>query len=319
MTRIQAACSCASLALACALGSGIAARAQPMADNAAGSINLGARGGIAFGAPARPAPAQSEPAQDRPESPVEFNFRAGLATDYVYRGVTLSAHQPAAGAAFEVAHGIFYAAGSVATVKLPSQPVAEIATTGGIRPKWGSVQFDFSATHFAYPNETPPAGVTAGIDYWEAIARADTRINELLTIAGGFAYSPNVSNTGAWSSYAAVGVGLDLPGSVMPQDLGASVTAGVGYSWFGSQSPALGGFPLPAYLNWNAGMTVTYQKLNLDLRYYDTNLSRENCFVFTGDPSATLGGRPNAITNPAGLMSNWCSATFVAKYWFAFN
>jgi hypothetical protein len=24
------------------------------------------------------------------------------------------------------------------------------------------------------------------------------------------------------------------------------------------------------------------------------------------------------VTNPAGLVSNWCGATFVAKAWFAF-
>jgi hypothetical protein len=66
-------------------------------------------------------------------------------------------------------------------------------------------------------------------------------------------------------------------------------------------------------------VTFTYKNLNLDLRYYDTNLSKEDCFVFTGDPNAILGGRPNFITNPDGFVSQWCSATFVAKYWFAFN
>jgi hypothetical protein len=64
-----------------------------------------------------------------------------------------------------------------------------------------------------------------------------------------------------------------------------------------------------------AGVTFTYKVLNLDLRYYD---SQENCFVFTGDPNARPGGRVDLITNPAGLVSNWCGATFVAKAWFAF-
>ena len=42
-------------------------------------------------------------------------------------------------------------------------------------------------------------------------------------------------------------------------------------------------------------------------------------FVFTGDPNAAPGGRPNPITNPAGLVSQWCSAAFVAKYFIAFD
>ena len=135
----------------------------------------------------------------------------------------------------------------------------------------------------------------------------------------GYAYSPDVSNTGAWSQYAAAGIGYDVPGRSLPQNLAVSFTAATGYSWFGNQAAQLGGFPLPAYLNWQAGVTFTHKAFNLDLRYYDTNLSKENCFVFTGDPNARPGGRVNLVTNPDGLVSNWCGATFVAKVWFAFN
>jgi len=79
--------------------------------------------------------------------------------------------------------------------------------------------------------------------------------------------------------------------------------------------PQLGGFALPAYLNGQAGVTFSYKSFNLDLRYYDTDLSKENCFVFTTPaiPNATPGGRFNSITNPDGLMSRRCS---VAKLWF---
>jgi len=312
MARMRPPCICASLALV--LASWAPACAQAPAGNAAGGIDLGARGGIALDARSR-----TPPAQDRADSPFEFSVRAGLATDYVYRGVTLSARQPAGGAAFELTRGMFYGGAGIASVRLPTQPAAEVTLNGGVRPKLGDVQFDFGVSYFAYPGEALPSGVTAGINYWEAVARADTSLGELLRVAGGFAYAPNVSNTGAWGTYAAFGLGLDLPGTLMPQDISASVTAGAGYSWFGNQSAALGGFPLPAYLNWNAGVTFTYKKLNLDLRYYDTNLSKENCFVFTGDPNAAPGGRPNSITNPAGLTSQWCSAAFVAKYFIAFD
>jgi hypothetical protein len=108
-----------------------------------------------------------------------------------------------------------------------------------------------------------------------------------------------------------------LPRNALPQNVTASLTGSAGYSWFGNQSAALSGFPLPAYLNWNAGVTFARQVFNLDLRYYDTNLSKENCFVFTGDPNAAPGGRIDPVTNPQGLVSGWCSATFVAKFWFA--
>ena len=144
-------------------------------------------------------------------------------------------------------------------------------------------------------------------------------IGKSVRVGGGYAYAPNVSNTGAWSQYAAFGMGYDVPARRLPLNIDVSFTAGAGYSWFGNQSAALGGFALPAYLNWQAGVTLTHKILNLDLRYYDTNLSKEDCYVFTGDPNARPGGRANPITNPDGLMSRWCSATFVAKLWFALN
>ena len=56
---------------------------------------------------------------------LEFSARAGAATDYIYRGTTLSDHGPAAGAAFEARFGQLYAGTTVATVKLPTQPAAD--------------------------------------------------------------------------------------------------------------------------------------------------------------------------------------------------
>lgn len=198
-------------------------------------------------------------------------------------------------------------------VKLPNEHAIELTTATGVRPKLWNIDWDFGWTYFAYPGGTP-AGPS--IDYWEVGGRADTKLTDSLHVAAGFAYSPNFSNTGAWSKYAAFGLGIDLPSSVLPKDVAASVTAGVGYYWFGNQSAALGGFALPAYYNWNAGLTFKRKIFSLDLRYYDTNLSKENCFVFTGDPNASPGGQINPLTNPEGLTSGWCSATFVAKFGF---
>jgi uncharacterized protein (TIGR02001 family) len=282
------------------------ARAQTPEVSAGGAIGLGNRGWSA-----------SETSHATSANELEFSARAGFASDYIYRGTTLSDHGPAAGAAFEARFGPLYAGTTVATVKLPTQPFAEFTFAGGIRPTIATIDFDFGMTYFAYPGERLPGDT--GINYWEAVIRGDRSIGEGVRVAGGYAYSPNVSNTGAWSQYVAAGVGYDLPGRLLPQNLGVSFTAAAGYSWFGNQAPQLGGFPLPAYLNWQAGVTFTHKAFNLDLRYYNTNLSKENCFVFTGDPNARPGGRVDLVTNPAGLVSNWCGATIVAKAWFAFN
>ena len=260
----------------------------------------------------------AEPNRTTSANEFDFSARAGFATDYIYRGTTLSDHGPAAGAAFEARFGPVYAGTTVATVKLPTEPLAEFTFAGGIRPKIATIDFDLGMTYFAYPGERLP-GETNGINYWEAVIRGDRSIGEQFRVAAGYAWSPNVSNTGAWSQYVAAGAGYDVPPRLLPQNLGISFTAAAGYSWFGNQAQQLGGFPLPAYLNWQAGVTFTHKAFNIDLRYYDTNLSKENCFVFTGDPNARPGGRVDLVSNPDGLVSNWCGATFVAKAWFAFN
>jgi uncharacterized protein (TIGR02001 family) len=282
------------------------ARAETPEVSPGGAIGLGNRGWAA-----------AETNRATSVNELEFSTRAGFASDYIYRGTTLSDHGPAAGAAFEARFGALYAGTTVATVKLPTQPAAEFTMAGGIRPKISNIDFDLGVTYFGYPGERLP-GETHGINYWEAAIRGDRSIGESIRIAGGYAYSPNVSNTGASSQYVAAGLGFDLPSRLLPQNLGVSFTTAAGYSWFGNQAPHLGGFPLPAYLNWQAGVTFAYKVFNLDLRYYDTNLSKENCFVFTGDPNARPDGRVDLVTNPAGLVSNWCGATIVAKAWFAF-
>jgi uncharacterized protein (TIGR02001 family) len=275
-------------------------------------INLGGRGWGAAEA------ARTTPIPDRAPEAIQFSVKAGMASDYIYRGVTLSDRSPAVGAGIEATYRWLYAGATVASVKLPTQPSAEITVSGGVRPTLGPVEFDLGITYFAYPGETP-GGPTNGIEYWEAAFRAVAPVGESIRVAAGYAYSPDVSNTGAWSQYAAAGFGFEIPARLLPRDIGVSFTTAAGYSWFGRQVLALGGFELPAYLNWQAGVTFSHKFLNLDLRYYDTNLSKENCFVFTGDPNAAPGGRINPITNPDGLMSGWCSATVVAKLWFELN
>jgi uncharacterized protein (TIGR02001 family) len=293
----------------------IAAYAQSRDDNASGSIDISNSGGIA-----NQSSAPAAVSQDRNGIPIRFSARAGFASDYVSRGTTESAHQPAMGAVFEAALGPAYVGSATTSVKLPNKAEAEVTMSSGIRPKIANVDLDFGWTYYFYPaGGSPPAGTLANIDYVEFVARGSTDFGELVHFAAGSGYSPSYSNTGAWSDYSAFGVALDMPRKFLPPDLTATFSGGAGYFWFGNQSASLGGFPLPDYLNWNLGLTLVRKEIHLDLRYYDTNLSKEQCFVLTGDLTGGFGGQVNPVSNPLGRVSTWCSATFVAKVWYAFN
>ena len=73
------------------------------------------------------------------------------------------------------------------------------------------------------------------------------------------------------------------------------------------------GVPYTSYLNWDAGLAFTWKVFTLDLRYYDTNLTKAQCNVFTSDQGATFAPGNVTAQNPGGLGSNWCGAAFIAK------
>ena len=147
------------MAATAALGQGPTSTTQAASS---GAINLGGRGWSA--AESRHA------ASDGGKNQLEFEFRGGLASDYIYRGVTLSDRKPAVGAAIEATYALLYGGVTVASVKLPTQPAAEISMSGGIRPTLGKIDLDLGVTYFRYPGEDP-ATLSKGIDYWEAAIR----------------------------------------------------------------------------------------------------------------------------------------------------
>src|SRR5690349_4862633 len=116
------------LAMAFVCGLGLAmqadgARAQDLgltpASSAGGAINLGGRGWSGS--------ESKHTVPDSAKSTLEFEVRGGLASDYVYRGVTLSDRRPAVGMAIEATYNLLYAGVAVASVRLPTQPAAEIS------------------------------------------------------------------------------------------------------------------------------------------------------------------------------------------------
>ena len=76
---------------------------------------------------------------------------------------------------------------------------------------------------------------------------------------------------------------------------------------------------MPSYTNGSLGISFDYEPFGLKFLYSNTNLTKENCFVFTGDPGAGPGGVIDPITNPTGLRSNWCGPAFVGTLSWEFS
>jgi uncharacterized protein (TIGR02001 family) len=279
---------------------------------------------IAPGAPALAGdlPGACDAKEPTAGKPFDITVGGEFNSNYIYRGVTLSALQPAVGASIEIDRGPFYFTFEPHSVKLPTNPSAELGFGAGFcKEVVKNVKIDIGVSYLYYPGETPTPPVTS-TSYGEAHATISIEPTTILTLAATYAYSPNYSNTGAWEHYVEGTFEIDMKKvfpRLLPKEIEWSLAGAVGHSWFGNQSADLGGFPLPAYTHWSLGISFNYDPFTLDVSYHNTNLTKENCFVFTGDPNATPGGAIDLITNPMGLRSNWCGPAFVGTLSYEFS
>jgi hypothetical protein len=158
----------------------------------------------------------------------------------------------------------------------------------------------------------------SNLSFWEVYGKATYTFSDMVAVTADVYYSPSWTNTGASGLFASGILKLTAPSAWFPKDWGAYFQGEFGYYWIGTTDSfyATPSFPAginyPDYATWNLGVAITWKVFTLDLRYWDTNLSKGDCAVLTSAHTATLGGAFSP-TNPAGLVSNWCSAWFVAK------
>jgi hypothetical protein len=253
----------------------------------------------------------------------------------------------------------WYAGISGESIDFPNRAAAEIDFYGGFRPTFDKLALDFGVWEYYYPggecfngDTTTPCGppgsagpiflpngnAAKGVaSFTEIYGKATYTINDQWATGIQEWYSPSVANTGADGWYTVGNLTFTAPGSWFPANsgLGGYISADLGYWALGTSdrfyctiavgaAGCSGAFPggvkYTSYWNWDAGFGWTYKAFTLDLRYYDTNLTKAECNVFTSDQTATPGG-PGAVTaqNPGGLASNWCGAAYIAKLSFAAN
>lgn len=283
-----------------------------------------------------------------PPPPVSYNpwdiaIGGALMTDYNFRGISQSARGAAGTAYIEgrykpIKDVEFYAGSQAWTVKLPTDPTAEVDLYGGVRLTWDKWLIDLGVMYYLYPVERQVDGGIAGCtscvvlpngnttlaqtDFLEFYGKLTYTFNDNFSATGAVYYTDNYLNTGASGTYYS-GI-LKYTGTALPSGWNWYVSGELAYYDLGTTNwnaiafpgPNFTGWDLPSYATWNAGIGFTYKAMTLDLRYYDTNLSKEECNVLTADPGATFGGTPIPITNVNGLQSKWCGAAFIGKLSF---
>ena len=271
-----------------------------------------------------PAPA---PAEVKAPVPIDLAFGFRIATDYNFRGISQSNHDPSpqAYAELQLFDNFLYFGTNYYRVDLPTKPQAEIDLTGGIRPKLGPLTFDFGYTYYYYPDErrlinyfttvpytlpdgtaflAPPFFTPKNTDFLELAAKVSWAINDQWTVGGGVFYAWDWLGTGAPGVYTNATAKWTLPeGAFGGLPSGFAVSGEIGHYSLGRVNPWLGGLNLKDYLYWNAGLSYTWKNFTLDLRYHDTDLNKTECFLNTTDPRGLFTGSGQ---------SNWCGTRFIA-------
>src|SRR5215469_7634956 len=91
-----------------------------------------------------------------PPSPWDVAFGGALMNDYIFRGITQSAHKPSFAAYVEPRYNItkdiqLYAGISGESIDFPNHAAAEIDFYGGIRPTFDKLAFDLGVWYYYYP------------------------------------------------------------------------------------------------------------------------------------------------------------------------
>jgi uncharacterized protein (TIGR02001 family) len=295
---------------------------------------------------------KAPPAAAPPPSPWDVAITAALMTDYNFRGVTQSNHRPSTQAGFELRYNWnanlqSYAGISGESIDFPNRAAAEIDFYAGIRPTLDKLALDFGFWEYYYPDGqcfnavslcsafgggpavalSLPNGNTVVQDesFYEWYAKGTYTLSDQWSVAAQVWYSPNVLDTGAYGVYYTGNLTFTAPSTWFQDGLGMYASADIGWWELGTSNAfyAVPAFPAgvsyTSYANWDAGIGFTYKAFTLDMRYYDSNLTKAECNVFTSDQGATFSASNVTLQNPGGLGSNWCSAAFIAKLSFATN
>ena len=195
---------------------------------------------------------------------------ATFTTDYMFRSISQTSSGPAVQPEFDLTYGMFYAYIWGSNVNVPGAEGIEIDYGAGITPKWGGIDFNFAALEYTYPGGS-------SLDYLELRSSAAYTFGEKLTLSIGNWWSPDNFGLGTTSDAVEGGASYAFAGKLF-NFFSPSISGALGYQSFESV--------LADYTYWNAGLTLGFlDRWSADVRYYDSDMNRADCFTLAGGRS----------------------------------
>ncbi|WP_269714182.1 TorF family putative porin [Caulobacter sp. NIBR2454] len=179
------------------------------------------------------------------------SFNAGVARDYVFRGVSQTDENPQVFGGVDATAGQFYAGAWASNVDYSDSTDAEVDLYAGFRPQAAGWSFDVGAVAYLYPGQ--PDG--ADYDYVEAKIAASRAVGPA-TVGGAVFWSPDFFGVEDEATYAEANISYPVAEKI-------TLSGALGRQWVTSSSD---------YTTWNIGATWAFaDHLALDLRYHDTD------------------------------------------------
>jgi uncharacterized protein (TIGR02001 family) len=288
-----------------------------------------------------------------PPNPWDVAFGAGLTSDYIFRGITQSNHNPSVNAYFEPRYNVspylqLYAGVAGSSISFPNRAAAEIDGYAGIRPTFGPLSLDFGGIVYWYPGGTCYNGSVApvfGTDclqngylpingnvikkdltFWEVYAKGTYAVNDQVSFGGTAFYSPSVLNSGANGTYVTGGAKFSAPSAALPEGWGLYLSGEAG-KWFLGTSDAFYctqvGVPGCTAPFPNGIPYKSYTTWNVGIAITKSVFTLGFRYFDTdmnkGDCNAFTSDNTARFTgdftsiNPGGFGSSWCGASFVVS------
>ncbi|MDP1736023.1 MAG: TorF family putative porin [Caulobacter sp.] len=183
------------------------------------------------------------------------SFNVGVASDYVFRGISQTDENVQVFGGVDLTQDIFYAGAWVSNVDFGDGTDAEFDLYAGFKPTLGAVTLDFGAIYYGYINE--PSG--ADWAQWEIKAAASVPAGPF-TLGAAAYYSPDYTGVGSDES-----LYLEANAAISPADKW-TISAAIG-----NQEVDFGGTSFD-YTTYNIGIGYAFtEKVSADLRFHDSD------------------------------------------------
>jgi len=181
----------------------------------------------------------------------QLSYNLGVASDYVFRGVSQTQENPQVSGGIDLTAGKLYAGTWASNVDFGDKTDAEIDLYAGYKPTLGAAALDFGVIYYGY------VGAPKGADYGNVEFKAAGSVPAGKGAVGAAVfYSPDSFGAAKEAVY------YELNGSY-PVAAKWTVSGAVGRQTYEGSGD---------YATWNVGAAYALtDRLSLDLRYHDTD------------------------------------------------